>query len=617
MMTTPRSMEVESSSAAAPPQRSLAGSEEKPSSGSVPSARDASPPHTANSSARSEYMTRPRQEGEGSSPTPKSSLSVAKAGRPLNTQTASSTRSPPGSTRQGLSAFGGRGTPAPTSAERAVGVGGLRQDSELSRANSSAGSRTMRPGVFSRVHAPPAPHSIEVRGNLVVQNVSSVEEVLALLEDENSPFSLQLQDVELRVGPNQVAGLGAAIPDLREHLRALQREQDESHALGRTRETAGTSRSASLRTNVVLRGVVEGRRNLGSRAPQVAARGPRAPIAGALRPATSLASVPARRLPSGPPPSSSAVLPSATEVRAARARAAVATASGAQRPAEANEALHAQEQSQSLMARLSEVQEEVKSLLANEGVVPAADATKGKGDGKGREGEGDKKGDFGGKGRFQGGDKGIPESGSAKDFSASSNGASRAASSSSKPASSHPGNHGEAQETTSDGDLNPAEKGKSGKGSEERENAEKDEKERDATERMEQEKEVKEKIEKNEAEKEIEETVKPGGVAEGAGKKDNGKQEGQEEPARSGIEATIEGVFRQVPSSENIDEMAQQGEAPQVEGESIQAESKKSENAEDGKKEDTQNDETPKEETPKETSNEEAPKEEVSSSWFW
>ncbi|KEP61456.1 UNVERIFIED_CONTAM: hypothetical protein HHA_220510 [Hammondia hammondi] len=612
MMTTPRSMEAESSSTAAPPQKSLAGSEEKPS-GSVPSAPDAAAPHAANSAARSESMPGPRQEGEGSSPTPKSSLAVAKAGRPVNSQTASSTRSPPGSTRQGFSAFGGRGTPAPASAERAVGLGSLRQDSGLSRANSSAGAGAVRPGVSSRVHAPPAPHSIEVRGNLVVQNVSSVEELLALLEDENSPFSLQLQDVELRVGPNQVAGLGAAIPDLREHLRALQREQDESRALGRTRETAGASRSTSLRTNVVLRGVVEGGRNLGSRVPQIAARGPRAPIAGALRPGTSLASVPARRLPSGPPLSPSAALPSATEVRAARARAAVATAAGGQRPAEASEALHAQEQSQSLMARLSEVQEEVKSLLANEGVAPAADAMKGKGDGKGREGEGDKKGDFGGKGRFQGGDKEIPKSGSAKDFSADSNGASRAASSSSKAASSNTGNPGEGQETTSDGGLDQAEKGKAGKGREEREKAEKDEKERDATERMEQEKEVKENIEKKEAEKETEETEKPGVVVEGAGAKDNGQQEGEEEPAGSDIVKTIEGLFRQVLSSENIDKAAQQGEEPQVEGEPTQAGSNKTENAEEGKKEETSQEETPKEETTKE----ETSKEEASSSWFW
>ncbi|PFH36564.1 hypothetical protein BESB_047560 [Besnoitia besnoiti] len=285
--------------------------------------------------------------------------------------------------------------------------GSLSRESTLSRASSVGSVRRLPAGIGSGTQrrARTAMAAIEVRGDLVVNNVSSLQELMSLLEDENSPFVLQMRDVELRVGTNQVARLGDALPALREHLQALQREQETTSGQ-RTRSPAGArrvqarpatpasgSREAArtatappvLRTGVAVRGTVEGRRSavVRSRLPPAAevSVGTRYPIVGGVsRPVAALG----RRLPSGALPSPSAALPSATEVRAANA-----LARARQLAAEAGSASpSAQDQSQSILQRLSEVQQEVKSLLASEGVVTTGDTKKkGKGEASGDEGE--------------------------------------------------------------------------------------------------------------------------------------------------------------------------------------------------------------------------------------
>ncbi|CBZ51463.1 conserved hypothetical protein [Neospora caninum Liverpool] len=607
-MTTPRATEVESGSTPASATKELPGAQEG-TEGSTP----APPRATPNQPAAREPRTRP---GEASSLS-NSSPAVAKAARPSSAQSPSATRTPGSLARDGAAAGPARQTSreaeTPLQGSTEGVVRRLRQDSGLSRTSSTTAAR--HPFSGRAQSTPAAAHAIEVRGELVVQNVATLEELTALLEDENSPFSLQLQDVELRVGPNQVARLGAAVPALHEHLRAIQREQEESLAqqrrgagaaeatargaasvlgVGRARATGVSAASSALRTNVVLRGAVEGRRSAvaRSRIPSAAAA-TRSPIAGAAGPGGSSRAAPPRRVLAGSSPSPGSTLPSATEVRAARAQAA---------SAEAGSLANAQEQSQSLLARLSEVQKQVKSLLATEGVV-SGDAKKGK---EGKEGaEGAKKGAVGGDGTPSLGKK---PNGRAKDFSADSVGVS----SSSRVPSSAGGELSDVPEKTRSDSLAQTEKEKAEKEKAEKEKAEKEkaekekaekekaEKEKAEKEKAEKEKAEKEKAEKEKAEKEKaekEKAEKEKAEKEGALAHEDKEEEVQLDTLNTFVGA-IGNMFRGVFTSDAVDETGDQGEAPTVEDIPTREEPNEVEKAEEEKKE------------PEE-------KEEATTSWPW
>ncbi|PHJ22939.1 hypothetical protein CSUI_003208 [Cystoisospora suis] len=423
---------------------------------SVPSPKSSS--SSSSSSSRPSALT---GGGLSSSSSPRISSSTSLAGnRNLSTSHAASP-----SPRQAV----GRQTPGVSSSSSSSARGG--PSLPLSRASSIMSRRSSIRSIDSssmnqrRPMQSSAPRLVEVRGQLAVDNISSLDELLNLLQDENSPFYLQLQDVELRVGPNQVTRLGEALPALRDHLREMQRQQQQETTItkisppSRTPGTVqtigggggararGDARSSNprakapqatstqpqggaLRTGIVFRGTIEGRRTEEG----VASRGgPGRDVSrtslmrGSSRGVTTAASLSSSRGTTGlvgragrgeiqaKSASGTALTRQATassrgregvggvrsiaDIR--REREAEAAAGGGGRGGRfgldegGGQASQAQQANQSIMQRLAEVQQEVKSLLASEGVTSDAGAAaagkmKKKGDGDGG-GGGEKK----------------------------------------------------------------------------------------------------------------------------------------------------------------------------------------------------------------------------------
>lgn len=248
-----------------------------------------------------------------------------------------------------------------------------------------------RAGQLSRTgstRATTAGSRVEVRGELEIMNVSSAQEVIHLLEDTTSPFALQLQNVELRVGPSQSVRLGEAVPALREHLRRdLERQLQQVGRPGREgragvlagdRDSASRSRtsvsSSSRTSNILLTGTVMGTADprlfggrVGAAATGKTAAVPQAQVS-AHRRAADAEPVAARTVqPVSAAAASDAAAAQRTGVHAAALPAVVSSPPSAALAEQAQQE-RASAETTSLVQQILEVQGQVKSLLAEEGL---------------------------------------------------------------------------------------------------------------------------------------------------------------------------------------------------------------------------------------------------------